>query len=89
MEGLAHGSSATKQDQPTSVENSRGVALSSSLGKAHAKWLRAELTKFFEAGAFESQLGGRPSKSIDMASHIAYLRKEQANIEASASHVCS
>ena len=57
------------------------MALSSSLGKVHAKWLRAKLTMLFEAGTFASQLGGRPSKSINMASRITHLRNKQASIE--------
>ena len=55
MEGLFDGSGTQERELPTTVENSRGVALSSSLGKVHAKWLSSELTRLFEAGAFESQ----------------------------------
>ena len=52
-------------------ESHRGVLTASTMGKAYAKKLRAELLPFLEPRAHGSQYGGLPARNTEMATHHA------------------
>ena len=71
--------SVTKKPCHTlSVANSRGVLLAAHSGKVLGRLLRAELMPHLRLAALETQLGGVPRKSIDLASHLTRLRMARA-----------
>ena len=55
---------------PTSCENSRGIALADFHGKVHHKGLRDQLTPCLLNQALETQFGGLPGRGTDVASHV-------------------
>ena len=52
-------------------ESWRGVLTASTMGKAYAKKLRADLLPFLEPRAHGSQYGGLPARNTEMATHHA------------------
>ena len=52
-------------------DSHRGVLTASTMGKAYAKKLRAELLPFLEPRAHGSQYGGLPARNTEMATHHA------------------
>ena len=60
--------------KPMGQDNARGVLLSSSLGKLHAKYLRSDATRHVQSAVLPTQLGGFPSKTIEFGNHLVYQR---------------
>jgi hypothetical protein len=67
-----------KSNQAVTTDNARGIILLSHLGKVVAKKVRSVLACVFEGDAEASQLGGRPGRSIDLATHWLQQRADLA-----------
>ena len=61
----------TKTGPQDLCDSHRGVLTASTMGKAYARKLRAELLPFLEPRAHGSQYGGLPARNTEMATHHA------------------
>ena len=60
--------------KPLGQDNARGVLLSSTLGKLHAKYLRSDATGHVGSAVLPAQLGGFPNKTIEFGKHLVNQR---------------
>ena len=61
-------------EKPSGQDNERGVLLSSTLGKLHAKYLTSDAMVHVQSAVLPTQLGGFPSKTIEFGNRSVYQR---------------